>query len=261
MDKETMDLIESIPKEVWLKLYEDAPQPMLRQFGKLGEDLAKTLRLITFPIQCTAFIQDRIDEGFKRAIEKVPEERRVSPPEGLALDIAERLKHHDSETLIGKLYVDLLSASMDRERDNQSHPAFLPIIGQLSSDEALLLLRLSEHKPSLYVKRILTWEQVTKSERESLLAGKRFPFFQQEKNLLEMTLHPEDYFYPDNFYIYIEHLNELGLLEYTSDSTAEDWRRWLEIKTPEYDVWCIQLSKFGELFFKCCTDALTSLDK
>ncbi|MFJ5159458.1 Abi-alpha family protein [Pantoea sp. NPDC088449] len=261
MDKETLDLIQSIPKDVWLQLYNDAPKPMLRQFGKLGEDLAKTLRLITFPVQCTAFIQDRIDEGFKRAIQKVPEERRVTPPEGLILDIADKLKHHDSETLVGKLYVELLSASMDRERNNQAHPAFLPIIGQLSSDEALFLLRLSKKKPSLYIKHMLTWDLVTKEERELLLEGKSFPFYDEEKNLLDMTLHPEEYFYPNNFYIYIEHLNELGLLEYTNEATSEDWKRWAEIKSIKYDMWCIQLTKFGELFFKCCTDALVSLDK
>ncbi|WP_223565487.1 DUF4393 domain-containing protein [Pantoea sp. OVA07A] len=260
MDKETLDLIQSIPKDVWLQLYSDAPKPMLRQFGKLGEDLAKTLRLITFPVQCTAFIQDRIDKGFKNALEKIPEERRVAPPEGLALDIADRLKHHGSETLIGKLYVELLSASMDQERNNQAHPAFLPIIGQLSSDEALFLLRLSENKPSIYVRKLGSWDQVTKNDRETLIEGKVFPFYGVERSLIDVALQPEQFFYPENFYIYIEHLNELGLLEYTNEATSEDWARWSGLEVPGYDMWCIQLTKFGQLFFECCTDALTELD-
>jgi len=88
MEKETMAIIESIPKEVWLQLYNDSSHPMLKQFGKFGEDLAKTLRLVTFPIQCTAYIQDRVDRGFSKALQQVPEERRVAPPEGLMLDIA-----------------------------------------------------------------------------------------------------------------------------------------------------------------------------
>lgn len=131
-----MDIIQSVPKEVWLQLYNDTTHPMLRQFGRLGEDLAKTLRLITLPIQCTAYIQDRVDRGFAKALSDVPEERRVMPSEGMALDIAEKLKHHPIESLLGKLYVDLLTASMDKDRSQQAHPAFLPIIGQLSSDEA-----------------------------------------------------------------------------------------------------------------------------
>lgn len=144
MEKETMAIIESIPKEVWLQLYNDSSKSMLRQFGRFGEDLAKTLRLVTFPIQYTAYIQDRVDRGFSKALQRVPKERRVVPPEGLMLEIADKLKNHDCESLVGKLYVELLTASMDSERAHQAHPAFLPIIGQLSSDEALFLLRLSE---------------------------------------------------------------------------------------------------------------------
>ncbi|WP_276742431.1 Abi-alpha family protein [Pantoea septica] len=260
MDKETLDLIQSIPKDVWLQLYNDTPRPMLRQFGKLGEDLAKTLRLVTFPIQCTAYVQDRIDRGFKAALEKVPKERRVSPPDGLVLDIADKLKHHDSETLVGQLYVELLSASMDSERNNQAHPGFLHVIGQLSSDEALFLLRLSENKPSLYIKKLFSWGQVSKIERESYLEGLVFSFYGIERKLTELTLNPEDYFYPENFYIYIEHLKDLGLLEYTNEATADKWDQWRRLSREPYDIWCIQLTKYGELFFNCCSAALGSLD-
>ncbi|MEY0239869.1 Abi-alpha family protein [Providencia rettgeri] len=256
MDKETMALIESIPKEVWLQLYNDSSQPMLRQFGRLGEDLAKTLRLVTLPIQCTAYIQDRIDRAFSKALHQVPEDRRIEPPEGLLLDIADKLKHHDSDSLIGRLYVELLTASMDSDRTNQAHPAFLPIIGQLSSDEALFLLRLSEKTPSIYVRDKQNWNVVSQIEREAFLNDVTFPIHEVETKLMDLVLKPEEFYYPENFYIYIEHLNELGLLEYNNDFLNKKWDNWRKITSGRYDMWFIQLTKFGHLFFKCCNAAL-----
>ncbi|KKY66069.1 hypothetical protein OA40_11405 [Morganella morganii] len=256
MEKETMAILESIPKEVWLQLYSDSSQPMLRQFGRLGEDLAKTLRLVTFPIQCTAYIQDRVDRGFSKALNQVPKERQVAPPEGLVLDIADKLKHHDCESLVGKLYVELLAASMDTDRTHQAHPAFLPIIGQLSSDEALFLLRLSEKTPSIYIKDKKNWDVVNQEKREAFLSNVTYPINDIETKLLDLALKPEEFYYPDNFYIYIEHLNELGLLEYSNDYSNENWDIWKGITAGQYNMWFIELTKFGHLFFECCNAAL-----
>lgn len=258
MDKETLDLIQTIPKEVWLQLYNDAPRPMLRQFGRLGDDLAKTLRLVTLPIQCTAYIQDRIDEGFKKALEKIPEDRRIFPPEGLALDIAERLKHHDSKSLIGRLYVELLSASMDQDRNNQAHPAFLPIIGQLSSDEALLLLRISEHNPMLTLKKNNGWESVMQTESKDALADITFYFHGLERKLLDLTVHAEEFYYPENFYIYIEHLIDLGLIEFDIEANNQPWSFMFDNGTKNLGLRWVRLTKFGLLFFECCSEALKS---
>lgn len=259
MEKETIALIESIPKELWLQLYKDSSKPMLKQFGRFGEDLAKTLRLVTFPLQFTAHLQDRVERGFSRALEKVPEERRIIPPEGLILDIADKLKNHDCESLVGKLYVELLNASMDSDRAHQAHPAFLPIIAQLSTDEALLIQRLSEKKPAIYVRNKKNWDLVTQTERELFLNNIVFPVNDIETRLQDLALNPDEFFYPENFYIYIEHLNELGLLEYNNDYSNKKWERWLELTHGEYNMWFIELTKFGSLFYKCCTAALDDI--
>ncbi|MGC6076122.1 Abi-alpha family protein [Citrobacter portucalensis] len=256
MDKETMELLQSVPKEVWLQLYNDAPRPMLKQFGRLGEDLIKTIRFVTFPLQYAAYAQDRIERGFAQALEKVDKEQRVLPPEGLALDIADKLKHHDTETLVGKLYVELLSASMNESRAHQAHPAFLPIISQLSADEAYFLLRLSENIPSLYVRERTNWLQVSPEQRESYLGNKSFPIEGTEVMLRDITLKPEELYYPENFYIYIEHLNELGLLEYSNEYSNKHHDQWRANTAGLYDMWFIQLTKFGRLFFQCCCAAL-----
>ncbi|WP_367088980.1 DUF4393 domain-containing protein [Klebsiella pneumoniae] len=257
MDKETMDIIQSVPKEVWLQLYNDTTHPMLRQFGRLGEDLAKTLRLITLPIQCTAYVQDRVDRGFTKALSDIPEERRVMPPEGMALDIVEKLKYHSSETILGKLYIDLLSASMDKDRSQLAHPAFLPIIGQLSSDEAFFLHRLSESNPSSFIRPKNGWEILTEEKRNKQFGNASFPIDGQEVKFSDMLINPEEFFYPENFYIYIDHLNKLGLLEYANDDINKHSNKWRELRAGELDFFFIRLSKFGHLFYSCCTNGLS----
>lgn len=257
MDKETMELIQSVPKEVWLQLYNDTTHPMLRQFGRLGEDLAKTLRLITLPIQCAAYIQDRIDQGFAKALNEVPEERRIMPHEGMTLDIAEKLKHHPSDSLLGKLYVDLLSASMDKVRSGQAHPAFLPIIGQLSSDEAFFLRRLSESNPSSYIRPKHGWAILSEEQRNKEFGDASFPIKDKEVRFSDILINPEEFYYPENFYIYIDHLNKLGLLEYVNDDINKHSTKWRELSSGELDFFFIRLSKFGQLFYDCCTQGLS----
>lgn len=261
MDKEIMDLIQSVPKEVWLQLYNDAPRPMLKQFGRLGEDLTKAIRLVAFPLQYAAFVQDRIDRGFAKALAKVDEEQRVLPPEGLTLDIADKLKHHDADTLVGQLYIELLSASMNKSRSHEAHPAFLPIIGQLSADEAFFLLRLSENVPSLYLREKENWSTVSEEIRDGFLNGLTLQINGVDVMLRDIVLKPEELYYPDNFYIYIEHLNELGLLEYNNDYTRNHTEKWRMITSGRYDMWFIQLTKFGRLFFQCCSAALENAQR
>ncbi|MBA7800780.1 DUF4393 domain-containing protein [Citrobacter freundii] len=256
MDKEISDAFRSVPTEVWLEAYNDAASPMLKQLGRIGEDLAKTVRLVCFPLQCTAYLQDRIDRGISRALAKVDEEQRILPPEGLTLDIADKLKHHDPDTLVGQLYVELLSASMNKSRAHQAHPAFLPIIGQLSADEAYFLLRLSENIPSLYVREKENWWTVSQEARDGFLSGLYLPIQGTDVMLQDIVLKPEELYYPENFYIYIEHLNELGLLEYSNDYSRNHTDKWRMMTSGRYDMWFIELTKFGRLFFNCCCAAL-----
>lgn len=77
-----------------------------------------------------------------------------------------------------------------------------------------------------------------------------------ETKLLDLTLKPEEFYYPENFYIYIEHLSNLGLLEYSNDYSNREWDVWKELTSGQYNMWFIELTKFGHLFYKCCTATL-----
>ncbi|EKL1163908.1 DUF4393 domain-containing protein [Klebsiella pneumoniae] len=255
MDKEIEEIIKAIPKELFLEVYGDGAKGPLVQFGKLGEQLIKTLRLIGYPIQFAAHKQDMIDARFAKALENVPEERKIIPPTSLVLEVADKLKYHPEDSIVSELYVDLLTCSMDADRIQTAHPAFIHLIGQLSADEATFLLLLSEYEVSTYVRRLDDWLVVDKAERDSFLNKSALVSENKETLLKNITMNPEDFFYPENFYTYIEHLRDLGLIAYSNEPKRKIKE---EFGCRGYDYWFIELSKFGRLFFECCSRGLKS---
>ncbi len=45
------------------KAYDDAVSKPAKQLGELAEDFLKTIRLLSFPLQITAVIQDKLENG------------------------------------------------------------------------------------------------------------------------------------------------------------------------------------------------------
>ncbi len=259
MDKDLIEALRAIPKEMLLEIYNDGPKGPLKQMGALGESILKTLRYITYPLQVAAHRQDLIDRRFAEALKTVPESRRIAPSDSLALEVADKLRFQVHDNLISDMYIDLLSASMDSQRVNLAHPSFIHIIGQLSSDEAFLLLRLSENECSPYVRRMADWGVVSENERETHFSSARFPINNVETSLTEIFLKPEDMHFPQNFYMYIDHLRSLELIEYCGNDieVPDEWR---QTRSSAYAFWFISLSKFGKLFFECCSKGLQKLD-
>ncbi|WP_175698458.1 Abi-alpha family protein [Burkholderia ambifaria] len=156
----------------------------MKETGKFGEDVIKTLRLALFPLQYLATYQDRLARHLRRSIDRVPEERRTVPIEALALPIVEQLKFHDEKSVVGQMFVNLLARAMDRERVGEAHPAFVQIVGQLAPDEAVLIRQIAHAKPSAYLSPLKRGQVVLlKSARTALIDASSMP--QGHKQLLE----------------------------------------------------------------------------
>lgn len=258
MTKELTEALKAIPPEVIANAYDDGVKGPLSQMGTFGEQILKTLRYLTYPIQAAAHRQDLIDRRFADALASVPEPQRIAPNDGLVLEIADKLKYQINDNLISDMYVDLLSASMDSQKANLAHPAFIHLISQVSSDEAFLLLRLSEGECPSYMRRMADWDVVSEVEREKQYSSAQYIFNRSTLNLIDSLLKPEELHFPQNFYMYIEHLRALELIEY-SGNDVEIPTEWRSKKGNLYDFWFIRLSKFGRLFFECCSKSLNKL--
>jgi hypothetical protein len=126
-------------QETIKKVYEDGASPAVQETGKLLFDLAKTFRLFTAPIQLLAAYQDRLSSHLEKVRHSVKEENQIDAPASLSGPIIEKLKYLEGDNYLTRLYLNLLSRSIDKERVNEAHPAFCHIIEQLSSDDAYIL--------------------------------------------------------------------------------------------------------------------------
>ena len=100
----------------------------------------KVLRLALAPVQFVAALQDRYAGFLDRSLRQVPEDRRITAPQQILGPVLEAIRYEPESTPIDEMLSQLLSGSMDRERVDSAHPAFVEIIKQLSSDEAVLVL-------------------------------------------------------------------------------------------------------------------------
>ncbi|MCW0974378.1 DUF4393 domain-containing protein [Pantoea sp. JV6] len=257
MCKDVLDGLKAIPPEVIEDAYKDGVKGPLVQLGLFGEQILKTLRYLTYPIQAAALRQDLIDRRIAEALSDVPESQRITPRDSLILEVADKLKYQVTDNLVSDMYVDLLSASMDSERVKLAHPSFIHLISQLSSDEAFMLLKISGFEVCAYMRRVSDWDVVSKEERENFYSTATYTLGQEQSNLIDILLKPEDLHFPDNFYIYIDHLRALELIEYSNDYDVSEPCK--NRRDSFYNCWFIRVSKFGKLFFECCSKSLSKV--
>ncbi|KVD73294.1 hypothetical protein WI89_12325 [Burkholderia ubonensis] len=245
------ELIKVIPQELVKEAYSDAVSDTLKEAGKIGVDLVKTVRLALFPIQYGALLQDRLARHLRSSIERVPPARRVAPVASLALQIADRLRYQEDGSVLTEMYVNLLARAMDKERAFEAHPAFLHTISQLAPDEALLVDQLSRADPSLYVR--------IKGREASMLADERANAIETadlseevKRQIPSISVRPEELAQPNLLHTYIEHLVSLGLVSYTNEHQWVSSPRMIECLVPGCQFLFIRLNGFGKLFYRGC---------
>ena len=121
------------------KLYDDALSEPAKETGGLLTDTVKTVRLFALPLHALGNLHDRLKHYLDIVISRVPEQRQIPAPAHIAGPILESLKYIEEDYPLKEQYLNLLSRSIDSERQNEIHPSFVKIIDQLSRDEVLLL--------------------------------------------------------------------------------------------------------------------------
>ena len=218
-------------------LYRDVAQPAAREVGEVLGNVAMAARFLVAPIEYLAAQQGRWQRYLSRVVEKVPEERRIEGHPQLVGPALEKLRYVDETNIIAELFVNLLARSIDRERVSEAHPAFATIIGQLSSDEALVLYHLKQSEFRL--EHFLS----LKADKNLFLPGtctvNEFP--------------TERLAFPNVFETYLDHLYSLNLIQFVEKQAQEPtFEEGTRKQTGVIIRRFIRLSKFGQLFATAC---------
>jgi hypothetical protein len=197
-----------------------------------------------------AALQDRFERFLDRSVRQIPEARRIAPAPQMLGPILEAIRYEPEATPIDEMFSQLLSGSMDSERVDNAHPAFTEIIKQLSSDEAVLLVSIAKGPRRWHFRQLLDTQKNAVYGRETLL---------EERPISELMK-------PQNFELYMLHLQNLGLLVYYESKEQE---REYE-PTPQRQVGDVihpasrvevalkvfkelKLTPWGEVFVRACS--------
>lgn len=135
-------LVKAVP------IYQDAIQPLAKETGKALQTIGKVVNSALSPVRGLVWGVEKFEDFIKIKLEgklkHIKIEDICSPNLSVAGPAFESLKYVGHEETLREMYANLLANAMDINTKDDSHPSFVEIIKQLSSQEAKLLLYLSE---------------------------------------------------------------------------------------------------------------------
>ncbi len=219
------------------ELYKDLAQPTTREVGAALGNAAKVARFALAPVDYLAAQHQRWQRYLERVAEKVPEERRIEAHPQVAGPVFAGLQYVEETGLNAELFLNLLACAIDRDRVSEAHPAFAQLISQLSPDEALILFHLK--------KRMYAFHQ-----RATFFTGS-FTVEQLVVTLNEFPTH--ELVFPENFGLYMEHLQSLNLAGILQDGNQEAITEDAPFHQTGVNVKSvIKLASFGTMFARAC---------
>jgi len=139
--KSRVDSVTSLIKAI--PIYHDTLQPAAKQIGQSLETVTKTVNIALAPIKALVWgyerIEDFISNRVSEKLKNVPNESIITPSPQVAGPAVEALRFAGHDINLRELYANLLATSMDKNTIHKAHPAFVEIIKNLTSDEAILM--------------------------------------------------------------------------------------------------------------------------
>lgn len=137
------------------QFYQDLAQPSVKA---LGQALATVFELCPTSLLSIKFWTEkrklnfakRLNE-YKEKLDKISEEKRIQVDIQIGAPIIEKLTYTTNDK-IADLFTTLLANASNKDLADTIHPAFIHIVSELCSDEALIIQYLYEQKKICYIK-------------------------------------------------------------------------------------------------------------
>ena len=237
------------------QVYEDGLQPAVQEIGKGLKTIASAINMALAPVSGLVWgyikIADYIKQNLEEKFEGKDIDSIISPPPNIAVPLLESLRYTAYQEDLRKMYINLLSTSMDKDKAEKAHPAFVEIIKQLSPDEAKLLSyfpKLMRYPGVCYVRvdSSWAWGQQVYSEVE-----KQFILICKDANIEHIDLVKN----------YLDNMRRLMILEFRQEVPGKIIERRFEKKEIETNyVEYISVTKLGQQFISACVVEDNNLD-
>jgi len=233
--------------EIVPEIYHDMLQPAARQIGDGLATIAKAVKISLAPLEAGVWGYDQIKEWLSIRVTRILSDRKAkrikTPPLSIAGPLILQLIFAKNEPDLKELYASLLASAMDSS-NTVTHPSFVSIIQQLTSDEAKILRHISSQQgdqQSIY--------EYSNAEGEVT---------ELVKERLDSWCKKADVEYPEKSEFYMDNLIRLrifrqemaGDMKFNPDAMyPEDVQQWSEYMR-------IELTPFGYQFLDACIEKM-----
>ncbi len=203
--------------------------------------------------------KDEVAEIIQNTLDKMDFSKIIKPDARIFVPMVTQLSYSFNEDLIKQTYKKMLESSLNIDKRNLIHPAFVQIISQLNSEEIKILNKLELSSLDLYP--LVSMSVVFENKKGSMVASKYFSDIGY--GVCE---------YPENICSYLENLERLKIIEIpetkhiSSDELYENLinhnalkqlreiiqKKYSNIVDFEYKKTFFRLTTFGVNFLSCC---------
>lgn len=231
-----MDWLEAIKKLIPTEAaYRDLVQPAAKEVGSALGYSAKAARWLVAPIELLGAYHDRYEQYLIRVGKKVPLENFTQGHPQVCGPALDGLKYTDPNSLLTELFLNLLAAAIDKDRQHNAHPAFAEIIKQLSPDEARVLFELKKGPLVIGMH-----QQRAEDQPRDVVQDIKY-----------IDIPRDELLYPQNAYMYVTHLIFLNLVDINFGHVPKE-EEVREIEGEKVRMQRIRLSPMGKLFAEAC---------
>lgn len=128
------------------EVYQDSLQPTVKNVGQALGTLSSTLNVLLAPISWAVYGFEQIDnivkEKLKDKLSNTPIEELKEPEANIVIPAYEALRYSLNKEQLKEMYINLIANSMQNNKSDKVHPAFVEVIKQLSAFDAELLEKL-----------------------------------------------------------------------------------------------------------------------
>lgn len=133
------ELVKAIP------VYQDIAQPAAKEVGKNLLVVSKTISMALAPLKLLVWGYEQVEDYLTRRVTEklssIPQENIVTPDPKIVGPAIEALRYIGAEEDIDirEMYASLIANAMNVDKKDFVHPAYVDILKNISSDEALIL--------------------------------------------------------------------------------------------------------------------------
>jgi hypothetical protein len=143
MDKvvETLSSNNEIVKEV----YTDLAKP---SFVEIGNTSSRFIDAVLFPLRFVAWLNEQFSEvclpEIEKRIKKIADDKFQKPQGIIIAPALQYLSYSWDNTVLREMYLNLITSSMDSDKEKSVHPSYVEAIKQMDTLDALLFHRMFE---------------------------------------------------------------------------------------------------------------------